>query len=136
MSEPTNLLTAQEFAKKAGVSPATVSKWLREGTIAGKKVSGKWSIPSSELAKITQSDNIKKTQPVPPAPPLKSQASKTNPSENSYSIQEFSDLTYLTEFGVQKWLKEGRLNKVVDADGQVRVDGSSLQNPHVKRLLR
>ena len=136
MSKPINHLTAQEFAKNAGVSPATVSKWLREGTIAGKKVSGKWSIPSSELAKIIQSDDIKNNQPVPQAPQLKSLASQTDPSVKSYSIKEFSDLTYLTEFGVQKWLKEGRLTKAVSADGQIRVDGASLQNPHVKRLLR
>jgi len=128
MSKPSNCFTAQEFAKNAGVSPATVSKWLREGTISGKKISGKWSIPSTELAKVTQS--------APPAPAPDSQPPETNSAVKSYSIREFSDLTYLTEYGVQKWLQQGRLNKVVDADGQVRVDVSSLQNPHIKRLLR
>ena len=42
MPKPNNFLTAQEFAKTAGVSPATVSKWLREGTVSGVKRSGKW----------------------------------------------------------------------------------------------
>jgi len=128
MSKPSNCLTTQEFAKSAGVSTATVSKWLRGGTISGKKISGKWSIPSAELAKVTES--------APPAPAPNSPPSQTNSADKSYSIREFSDLTYLTEFGVQKWLQEGRLKKVVDASGIVRVDGSSLQHPHVKRLLR
>ncbi len=128
MSKPSNCLTAQDFAKIAGVSSATVSKWLRDGTISGEKISGKWSIPPAELAKVTQS--------APPAPAPGSQSPETNSAVKSYSIREFSDLTYLTEFGVQKWLKEGRLKKAVDSDGRVRIDGSSLQNPYVKRLLR
>jgi transcriptional regulator with XRE-family HTH domain len=136
MSKPDNYLTAQQFARKAGVSAATVSKWLRDGTILGKKISGKWSISSDELAKVAQSGKTTKTPSRQPAPDPKPQAPKTTAGAKSYSIREFSDISYLTEYGVQKWLKEGRLKKVVDAEGQLRVDGSSLEDPNVKRLLR
>jgi hypothetical protein len=134
MPKPDNFLTAQEFAQNAGVSAATVSKWLREGTILGKKISGKWSISSDELAKVGQSLKATKTPSKKPAADPKPQPPK--PTAKSYSIREFSDMSYLTEYGVQKWLKEGRLKKAVGAEGQVRVDGSSLEAPHVKRLLR
>ena len=136
MSKPDNYLTAQEFARKAGVSAATVSKWLRDGTILGEKISGKWSISSDELAKVTQSGKTTKTPSKGPAANPKPQAPKATAGARSYSIREFSDMSYLTEYGVQKWLKEGRLKKVVETSGQIRVDGSSLEDPNVKRLLR
>jgi len=136
MSKSDNYLTAQAFAQKAGVSAATVSKWLRDGTILGKKINGKWSISADELAKVTQSGKTKKTPSKAPAADPKPQAPKPASGAKSYSVREFSAMSYLTEFGVQKWLKEGRLKKVVDAAGQLRVDGSSLEDPHVKRLLR
>jgi excisionase family DNA binding protein len=128
-------LTTREFAKKAGVSAATVSKWLRQGTIDGKKSGGKWSISAAELSKV------KATQPPGnPPPPSESQTHVPSPEigtqNRSYSIQEFSKMTYLTQFGVQKWLEQGRLKKIVDAQGQERVAGSNLDNPDVKRLLR
>ena len=136
MSKPDNSLTAQEFAQKAGVSATTVSKWLREGTIVGKKISGKWSISSNELVKITPPGKVTPNPSAPPVPKSGPQSPKATTAAESYSIREFADMTYLTEYGVQKWLKEGRLKKVVDADGQIRIDASSLENPHVKRLVR
>ena len=46
------LISPQEFADKTGVHPATVRKWIREGTIKGKKIgSRKWFIPVTELEK-------------------------------------------------------------------------------------
>jgi excisionase family DNA binding protein len=136
MTKSDALLTTREFAQKAGVSAGTVSKWLRQGTINGEKTSGKWLIAAAELGKIVQrSEN----------PPSASKQSTSRPhagspkagaESTSFTIQEFSDMTYLTPWGVQQWLKEGRLKKNVDAEGQLRVDGSNLDNPDIKRLLR
>ena len=135
MSKPQELLTTQEFAKRAGVSAATVSKWLRNGTISGKKKGGKWAVAASELLKLSSPGN--------PATPAKKVASQPDPdpqgkkSKNkSFSIQEFSEMTYLTEYGVRLWLKEGRLDKTEDKQGNVRVDAANLDKPDVKRLLR
>lgn len=129
-------LTTREFARKAGVSTGTVSKWLRQGTISGEKKSGKWSISAAELSKVTPrseepSPSSANTVSRPPAA-----SAKTGAEGSSYTIQEFSDMTYLTPWGVQQWLKQGRLNKTVDAGGETRVDGSNLDNQDIKRLLR
>lgn len=135
MAKPGNLLNAQEFAKNAGVSAATVSKWLRQGTIEGKKINGKWSVSSAELDKVNRSKKNSKPSTSTARQP-KTKLPEAKPAAKSFSIQEFCDMTYLTMFGVEKWLKEGRLTKVTDAHGQVRVDALSLENPYVKRMLR
>ena len=136
MSNPTESLTTQQFAKKAAVSTRTVSKWLRNGTINGEKISGKWSIPETELAKVVSSQTQRNTRkaPNPSVPKAGIPADKTQ--GKSYSVEEFSAMTYLTEFGVQKWLKEGRLEKITGSDGTVMVAASNLHKPDVKRLLR
>jgi hypothetical protein len=45
-------------------------------------------------------------------------------------------MTYLTEYGVRLWLKQGRLDGAVDAQGNLRVNATSLEKPLVKRLVR
>lgn len=136
MPKPDRFLTAQEFAQTAGVSAGTVTKWLRDGSIQGKKTKGKWSISSSELTKVTQSGNMPETPSKSSAAKSGTQSKVTSIAAKSYSIQEFCDMTYLTEYGVRQWLKEGRLEKVMDSDGQMRVNASNLANPYIKRLLR
>lgn len=157
MAKTKQLLTTKEFSQKAGVSPTTVSSWLKKGKIKGKKEGNKWLIPESELkksgaAKPAAAKKAAKTKSKPKAAPAKKKAAakKTKPkstakpakkvkpagSGKTFSVQEFSDMTFLTEFGVQKWLKEGRLTGDVDASGTKRVDASNLENETVKRLLR
>jgi excisionase family DNA binding protein len=135
MTKSDALLTTREFAQKAGVSAGTVSKWLRQGTINGEKTSGKWLISATELSKIAQRPE-NPSSASKQAPQLHAGSPKAGAESTSYSIQEFSDMTYLTPWGVQQWLKDGRLKKTVDAGGQLRVDGSNLDNPDIKRLLR
>lgn len=136
MPKSNTSLTTREFAQKAGVSTGTVSKWLRQGTIIGEKNGGKWSISSAELSKVTQGPGEPPPPTVRPAPQTPAASTNTNSKGKSYTIQEFSDMTYLTLWGVEKWLKEGRLIKAMDADGQIRVDGSNLDKQDIKRLLR
>jgi len=136
MSSSKDSLTTTEFAKKAGVSTSTVSKWLRTHKIVGEKKGGKWFIAASEIDKITGTSTPKasaapQTKKRPAAVP-----SRPKTGAKSYSIKEFSDLTYLTEYGVEKWLKEGRLIPAEDASGQPRVDAANLEQPAVKRLVR
>lgn len=138
MASSQDLLTTQEFAKKAGVSTSTASKWLRSDKIKGKKKSGKWMIPAAELSKVSST---------PPAKPAKTAKRKTSAAaratkpeaaskSRSYSVKEFSEMTYLTEFGVTKWLQEGRLIRSADQSGEPMVDAANLEVPDIKRLLR
>ncbi len=53
-----------------------------------------------------------------------------------YTVAEFAGMTYLTEFGVKEWLKQGRLNGQQVAGGDWQVDAASLELPGVKRLVR
>ncbi len=131
MGQQDNLLTAKEFAAQSGLTVNQVTKMLRAEKIKGQKQSGKWMIPASEL---TSSDS----QP-PAAKPAQAPAPKPAPSpgaSQTYSVPEFSAKTYLTETGVLRWLKQGRLQGNQTSDGQWQVDAASLELPAVQHLLR
>jgi excisionase family DNA binding protein len=141
MSGSKDSLTTQQFALKAGVSTSTVSKWIRTEKIKGEKKGGKWLIPAAEISKISPTPPPKSIPGKATATPQKNKpAGAPSPTPKtgvkSYSIKEFSDLTYLTEFGVEKWLREGRLLSAADGSGEPRVDASNLDRPAVKRLVR
>lgn len=136
MSGSQDHLSTQEFSKKAGVSTSTVSKWLRTNKISGQKMNGKWMISPAELSKVTASKTggAKKTPPAPST--TASPSRKTARNTKDLTIEEFSAMTYLTEYGVKKWLKEGRLVGAADKSGQSRVAASNLDQPHLKKLIR
>ena len=58
------------------------------------------------------------------------------PTPKTYSVAEFAALTYLTEFGVQQWLKQGRISGRQVSGGEWQVDAANLEVPDVKRLVR
>jgi hypothetical protein len=58
------------------------------------------------------------------------------PASRDYSVEQFSEMTYLTPFGVTDWLKKGILTGHKAADGSWRVDPENLENGPVKRLRR
>ncbi len=136
MSSSKDSLTTTEFAKMAGVSTSTVSKWLRAKKITGTKKGGKWLIAADEIAKVSAAPPAKKAAAPQKTKPAADKPAKPKSGAKSFTIKEFSDLTYLTEYGVEKWIKEGRLVAAQDASGQPRVDASNLEHPAVKRLVR
>jgi excisionase family DNA binding protein len=133
MSESQAMLTTQQFAKKANVSTSTLSKWLRNGKIKGRKNAGKWLIPLEQLELLTSG-----SAPVPsPSDPTKKAATPPSHAETiGYSIEEFSALTYLTPFGVEQYVKDGRLSGTRKPDGQWYIDSLNLEKATIKRLLR
>ena len=60
-------------------------------------------------------------------------AAKATPS---YSVNEFADMTYLTENGVMEWLQRGLLKGRQDAKGNWQVETANLEDPNVKRVVR
>lgn len=135
MSNPQNMLTTQAFALQAGISASTVSKWLRSGKIQGRKQNGKWMIPADQLQAIdghgqTAAGADEAARAAAPAA-----AGESSPGPG-YSVEEFSALTYLTRFGVERFLREGRLSGTRDASGKWRVDAANLKKPHMLHLLR
>lgn len=122
-------LTTREYAQKIGVSPSTVSKWLRSGKLQGQKQNGKWVI-----AEDTATASSKTSSPLPQSDAPEKTERKSD--IQSFSVQKFSKMTYLTELGVLKWLKEGRLKGSKDVSGEWRVSSQNLEDANVKRLLR
>ncbi|MBC2733404.1 MAG: helix-turn-helix domain-containing protein [Desulfobacteraceae bacterium] len=126
MEPKDTLLTTKEFASRSGMTVAQVTKLLRENKIRGEKQSGRWMIPASAL-------NTGDT----PSPPAKAKKpAQTIRKSAAYSLSEFSAMTYLTEAGVVRWLKEGRLQGHQSPGGEWQIDAASLENSYVKNLLR
>ena len=132
MGTSNDMLTTQQFAEKASVSTSTVSKWLREGKIEGVKEGRKWKISTEQLARIT----VSKETAGGTAQPAASKAPAEAGSQKGYSVEQFSEITYLTPFGVERYLREGRLSGTRDASGVWVLDPANLEKSEIKHLIR
>jgi len=135
MSPKQKLMTTSEFAGKAGLTPAMVSKLIREGKIAATKVSGRWRIEPGQL-KMVSAQIPGERAPVKMAKAAPKAEKKTGPSGKAFSVADFAAMTYLTEKGVVQWLKTGRLKGRMGPDGEYCVDAENLKRPDVSRLIR
>lgn len=129
--EPKTLST-KEYSIITGLPVAAVTKMLRSGQLSGTKRSGRWMISQDQAT--TKSVTSPKTT---------TRESKASPSiaakavfKSDYSIGEFCKITYLTEFGIERWLKKGKIKGRQDDDGNWRIDADSLNLPNIKHLLR
>jgi excisionase family DNA binding protein len=129
MTDTSAHLTTQEYASRAGVSPSTVTKWLRDGTIEGKKISGRWMIAESQLQQTAAPAD---KAPATAAP----EAGARKDSASSFTVEAFAERTYLTPKGVERYLKNGTLIGEQDAAGRWKVDAKSLELPRIRHLLR
>jgi len=151
MAKKDLFLTTGEFASKTGIATSSVTRLIRTGKIAAEKKSGKWLISPDQLKVQAVQDAIKtgrKTAAQKAAEPVgkKAAAKKSPPVEAEkeaktdtaklYSVAEFAAMTYLTEFGVKEWLKQGRLTGQQVAGGDWQIEASNLESPDVKRLVR
>jgi excisionase family DNA binding protein len=162
MGTPPKTMTTREFSELTGLAPAEVADLVREGKLRARKQGGKWVIPQSQLsskwvktkpkpavgrragpaAKARAPQPRRKAPgprpqaPLAPAPAETPPAPPAEPVEATYSISEFSAMTYLTEKGVAEWLKIGRLKGVQAESGEWRVLGRNLQVPDIARLVR
>lgn len=129
MGQKDTFLTAKEFALRSGLAVTQVTKMLREKKLAGEKQSGKWMIPASALTSLGESTSVAPaTSPAKPA--------QTAGNATVYSVSEFSAMSYLTETGVLRWLKQERLKGTLTPSGEWQVDAASLELPYIKHLLR
>jgi len=133
MTENEKTLTTAQYSEKTGISVSTVSRMLRQGRLRGEKRGGKWAIFKDELqASLAQ----------PPAAGDPAAASSgVNPdiqtaNGKTHDVESFARLTYLTENGVRRWFRTGRLSGSTDSGGNVQIDASNLQRPEFKHLVR
>ena len=151
MTQDNQLLTTGEFSSRTGIPTSKVSRLIREGKIEAQKKSGKWMIHPSQLQvkAVNEAGKAGKTQPEKKvakiaqkktAAVVKKSSSPNKKMETvagrSYTVAEFAEMTYLTEFGVGQWLKEGRLTGQQNDKGEWLIDAVNLQVPGVKRLVR
>jgi len=151
MDKDNQVLTTREFASRAGLQVSKVSKLIRQGKIEAEKKSGKWLIHPNQLQTKTVQGSDKGGKPTPKkkaikAPHKKAATSATksvstakrieNSAGRAYTVSEFVEMTYLTELGVERWLKQGRLTGQQNEKGDWLVDAANLQVPDVKRLVR
>jgi hypothetical protein len=165
MGTPPRTMTTGEFSKRTGLAPVEVANLIRDGKLKARKEGGKWAIPESQLSSKwvkakpkpaggracstarahtpkprAKAPVAKAAAPRPQAPPAPAAAPTpalpAEPTEATYSIAEFSTMTYLTEKGVAEWLKIGRLKGVQAESGEWRVLGRNLQVPDIQRLVR
>jgi hypothetical protein len=132
-------LTTAEFGSQTGLSSSKVSKLIRDGLIKAEKKSGKWMIDPGQLQAKAIQDLDKGRKPTPRKIAAKAVQKKQVPistTGKAYTITEFSEMTYLTEFGVKLWLKQGRLSARQNEKEEWLIDAANLQIPAVKRLVR
>lgn len=131
-------LTTGAFASQAGIPTSSVTKLIREGKIKAEKKSGKWMIAPDQLQARALKDSVRPgKKAAKPAPAPRGKSAKAKPSAGkTYSVAEFAALTYLTEFGVIQWLKQGRICGRQVSGGQWQIDAANLEVPDVKRLVR
>ncbi len=130
MSITDNRLATGEFSKITGLSVSAITKMLRQGKLSGEKQSGKWSIFESELKNHVGSEKKQASGKDTSA------NNKTQSESEFYSVEKFSQLTYLTEKGVRQWFKMGHLTGNINSDGRVMVDADNLSCKKLKNLLR
>jgi excisionase family DNA binding protein len=121
MTETAKTLTSAEFSERTGLSVSTVTKMLRQGRLRGEKRGGKWAIFESEAT------NFASTSVTPAPAPTRGE---------TYPIETFVQMTYLTEKGVRQFLKTGRLTGGVDDQGRLMVDAANLKRPELRHLIR
>ena len=137
MTSAGNTLSTNEYSKISGLSISTITKMLRKGELRGQKIGGKWAIDASETQQFNaggdQTNNHQKDSEKPAA----KQTAVTKPSNNeTYDIDTFTSMTYLTEQGVRQWVKNGRLSGSVDNSGNLLVDADNLNRPEFRHLIR
>lgn len=93
---------------------------------AGKKAPAKTKKAPVKAKKAPV--KVKKTTSAPKKTPAK--------TGKTFSVAEFSEMTYLTLKGVNEWLKQGKLKGEKDEKGNWLLDAASLQLPFMKKLIR
>jgi len=147
LSDQSKKKPAKKMVTKTKKSPAAKKKATLPTQKSGITAKNKKPAIYKKKTAVKMTDSNKKAVPVnqtaetkekPRVPKKKRPASENGlkSAENSYSMEEFSKMTYLTEFGVTDWLKKGWLIGEKKNNGEWRVSASSLELSRMRRLIR
>jgi excisionase family DNA binding protein len=119
--------------------PSTPTKTPKRSTPAAAPTPAKAAKPVRRPPAPSPASKVP-AAPVPPPEPVLEPAVATRPEnppvEKTYSVSEFAAMTYLTEKGVNEWLRIGKLKGVKAESGEERVLASNLQVASISRLVR
>jgi len=93
-------LTPQEVAKKLKLSERTVLKWLRRGTLAGRKIGNQWRVSAAALAEFL--DGGGGGEPIP-----RGQAEPAEQQPSVFTAAEVVRLTGVNRKTLHYWVQEG-----------------------------
>lgn len=132
------------MAKKGQTKPSKKPQ-VKKAVKTKKKNAGvkKAAAPAAKANKVAAPPKKVAPQskrPAAPTPEAAAPEKKTTPkppeAEKFFSVAEFTAMTYLTEYGVMQWLKQGLLKGRQNDKGEWLIDASNLEVPNVKRLVR
>jgi len=61
MPKDKKIFTVLEFAEELGIPPSSIRRWLTNGNLRGTKMGKKWLIPSSEINRLVDPPQRKKS---------------------------------------------------------------------------
>jgi predicted site-specific integrase-resolvase len=134
MADNEKTLSTAEFSQQTGIAVSTITHMLRQGKIRGEKRSGKWAIFASEISNQAVAQKKDQAKPAALGPGPIFETSTGSPS--AYDIDTFARMTFLTEQGIRRWLKTGRLSGRIEANGKALVDADNLSRPELQHLIR
>jgi hypothetical protein len=114
------------MAKKKQAAGKKAPEKAKKAPVKAKKAPAPTKKVPKELKKAAA--KTKKTSPEPKKTPAR--------TKKTFSVVEFSEMTYLTVKGVNDWLKQGKLKGEKDEKGNWLVDAASLQLPFMNKLIR
>ena len=121
------------MAKKKQAAGKKASTKAKKPPVKAKKAPVKAKKETAKAKKIPAP--AKKVTKEPKKAPVKAKKTLVK-TKKTYSVAEFSEMTYLTQKGVNEWLKQGKLKGEKDENGNWMVDAASLQLSFMNKLIR
>ena len=121
------------MAKKKQTADKKATAKAKKTAAPAKKVSKeKIKAPAKAKKTTAPAKKVPKEPKKAPTEPKKTPAQ----TKKTFSVDEFSEMTYLTLKGVNEWLKQGKLKGEKDENGNWLVDADSLQLAFMEKLIR
>jgi len=131
-------MAAKSQPKKGKSAPKKkASKAVPKKSAAAKKSAPPKKAKAAAEKKSAPPKKVKPAAAKKSAPPKKAKPAKAKTSAaKTIPLTDFVSMTYLTENGVKKWLKQGRLTGLQADSGEWMIEAANLELPDVKRLMR
>ncbi len=115
-------------SKKSGSTAKNTKPVIKKKAAVRKTLSNKKAAPVKQAVVKIEKPLVSKKKSV--------SKNESKSTDKTYSVEDFSKMTYLTEYGVTNWLKKGWLIGKQKNTGEWRVRASSLELSRMRKLIR